>query len=68
MIYCTYNPDNYYGHRVERFEAANWEEAEQRAHKFLEQLLGKGRWEYQITQVTEGSSYRIYNNLTHERE
>ena len=67
-IYCVYDPDNYWGHRILRFEAEDMDKAEIRVHQELEVLLGKGRWEYQINEVKEEGTYRIYNTKTHKRE
>ena len=67
VVYCTYNPNSYQGHRIKRFEAETMEDAEKRTHEWLEGMAGKGDWEYQITQISDDTPYRIYNNATHKR-
>lgn len=62
-LYCVYDPDNYFGHRVKHLEAESIEDAEQQMHQFLEGMTGKGRWEYSIHERVPGSiEYRIYNS------
>lgn len=67
MIYCMYDPGNYFGHRHRTLHADNMEEAEKQAWAWLEGLAGKGKWEYYISQVTVESSFRVYDTKNHRR-
>lgn len=65
MMYCIYNPERYFGHRIKHIEAESIEDAERKGYEYLETLAGKGQWEYIIAE--NPSSYRIYNNKEHKR-
>jgi hypothetical protein len=67
MIYCLYDPGNYFGHRQRTIEAETFEEAEQAGWKWLEGLAGKGKWEYSITPIEAYSSFRVYDTKLNKR-
>lgn len=64
MMYCVYDAD-YHGHRIKRFEAKSFDEAEAQGIAFIEKLTYKGKFEYVIAESP--SSYFLYNNETHKR-
>jgi hypothetical protein len=67
MIYCQYNPGFYTGHKVRHITAESFDAAEGEAHKFLNRLAGKGKWEYRIFLTSDETGYRVFNTLTQEK-
>ncbi len=63
MIYCVANPDTYLGHYTHRFKADNMDQAKEIGLEFVKGRLYQGKIEIQINEVTEQSSYRVYDTV-----
>lgn len=63
LLWCTSNPDTYYGHRVEDIRADSLEEAKEKAYDFLDRHWVKAHWEFRLLGLDDGhdSGSRVWD-------
>lgn len=61
LLYCSYDPDNYCGHRIENIAAETETDAKLKAREFLNNHWNRMLFEFRLIEVTSDSGYRIWD-------